>query len=90
MTALLTPTVNLNGTAKHDLVRQCMDVMHALENAEQIMARGTPHGRDYSLCPLTGERLDARARDAWHERMRAVHAMVSEFGELAIAINSQG
>jgi len=90
MTALVTPTVNLNGSSKSDLVRQLMDVLSALHKAEQAICHAMPHGRDYSLSPIDGERLDSRAREAFRERARALHVMHGEFEALALDINRQG
>ena len=86
MSHLVTPTVNLNGSSKHDLVGQMLTIMRALEDAEHAICHAMPHGRDFQTMDAESYRA---AREAFCERARAVHAMCAEFGELAIAINAQ-
>lgn len=90
MLPLIVPTVNLNGSSEHDLIDQLTEIMTALSVAERAMAKATPHGRDYACSALTGERLDARARDAFNERRRALLSMHSDFLALALDIQKQG
>lgn len=86
---LVTPCVNLNGTDKAELVRQQMDVVKALDAAIQAMVEATPYGRDYAFSHITGERLDARARSAVHDRLETLSSMREEFKRLALAIQRQ-
>lgn len=86
MTALVTPTINLNGSSKPDLVGQLMNVLHALYEAEHAICQAMPHGRDYQTMDPG---LCTTAREAFAERARALHVMHGEFEALAIAINAQ-
>jgi hypothetical protein len=88
MKPLIMPTVNLNGTAKDDLIRQQLHVMLALDKALEVMGQAMPHGRDYLPSPLDGERKDADARDAWRERMKLVKDLKDEIGRHAFSIDN--
>lgn len=85
MKPLVIPTVNLNGTARADLVQQQVDVLDALTALDKAMAEAMPHGRDYQLAPHTY----ADARYAWLERRARVEAMRAEITIHAFAINGQ-
>jgi len=43
----IVPIVNLNGTSKEELIKQCSDAYEALENAKRYLNHMAPHGRDY-------------------------------------------
>jgi len=87
MSHLVTPTVNLNGSSKSDLVGQVLNIMRTLEDAQQAICHAMPHGRDFQTMDVETCRA---AREAFCERAKALQAMWAEFGELAIAINAQG
>lgn len=85
---LIAPRVNLNGTSKEALIRQYMDVYHALGVVLTHMHDATPHGRDYQTFSDAAQRTYA-ARDAWGERQLIIEAMRREIEELAINISEQ-
>lgn len=47
------PTVNLNGTARSDLIQQIGDVVEALDEAIKTLQDAAPHGRDYQIGPVS-------------------------------------
>ena len=83
MKPLVRPQVNLNGTSREALVDQQRDVLDALRKLYEAMAEASPHGRDYQFRP---EEYLA-AREAWDERMLAVHLMMKDIEVHAMAIH---
>jgi hypothetical protein len=85
MKPLIQPQINLNGTAREQLVDQQLDVTHALDAALKAMSDAAPHPRDYQF------RLDeySAARNAWGERMQLIHNMRSEIEAHALSIHDQ-
>ena len=81
-TPLTLPQVNLNGTSREALVEQQCDVMRALDKLYEAMQEAAPNGRDYQLRPAEFN----PAQDAWHERMKVIHAMHKEIEAHAMAI----
>ena len=71
MTPLLTPTVNLNGTSRRDLVHQRLVASSALDGVIDVMRSMAPHGRDYPAGP---DALNAD-RDIHWTRMAALAAL---------------
>lgn len=45
----ISPVPNINGSPADVLAEQMMDVVHALHEAADIMAKWQPHGRDYQV-----------------------------------------
>jgi hypothetical protein len=41
------PTINMNGTARQDLIDQQLDVVNALSQVLDALAKARPNGRDY-------------------------------------------
>jgi len=87
MTALVIPTVNINGTPAADLIEQLSAVCHALDHAREAIGLATPHGRDFQM---NGQGLAEQAREAFRERQRVLARMSADFMDLALAIQSQG
>lgn len=86
---LIQPTINLNGTSGEHLLEQYQAVNDAFSQLLTALGSGVPHGRDYQLSADNGERLDARARDAWNDRRLVVHELYQEFRDLAEAVATQ-
>lgn len=82
MKPLALPQVNLNGTAREQLVEQQCDVVVILRALLKAMAEAYPNGRDYQLRPAEY----APAREAWEERMQTIENMREEIEAHAIAI----
>jgi len=82
MKPLVLPQINLNGSPKERLVEQQCDVMAALRKAYEAMAEASPNGRDYQFRPAEY----AGAREAWDERMLAIHLMLKDIEVHALAI----
>lgn len=83
MTALISPTINLNGNDKEDLFEKARDISRALQGVLDAMQRGTDlvHGRNH---------LGPAAREAYGERAAAIHTMLHEFNGMALDIMRQG
>lgn len=45
--SIMKPVVNLNGTSAEELIRQNVEFLDALAEAEQAAQRTAPHARDY-------------------------------------------
>lgn len=45
--AVIVPTVHLNGTAAEDLHDQLQNALKALREAQRMLERASPNGRDY-------------------------------------------
>ena len=89
MKPLLYPTVNLNGSDGHELLKQHYDIQLAFEALNDALNRAMPHGRDYPPSPVDGERKDQLAREAFYERGMALHAIRQEFERVAHNIHEQ-
>jgi len=47
--ALVTPTINLNGSDASDLMDALNDAMRSLHDASRALSKCSPHGRDYHM-----------------------------------------
>jgi hypothetical protein len=84
-TTLISPTINLNGSSREYLVEQRRAAMDILEDAIVVLARVSPHGRDY---PSDYERcLDDR--QTHFARIQALRALQEAICAEAIAIQQQ-
>ena len=83
LTALISPTINLNGNSRDDLFEKARGISRALQGVLDAMQRGTDlvHGRNHQ---------DMDAREAYGERAAAIHAMLKEFNRMAIDIMGEG
>lgn len=86
-TIIVVPTVNLNGTSRQELVKQQLDAWHALEAAMTAMKAAAPHGRDYQTDDAVTFRV---ARFEHGRRLQAIVTLMSEYQQMAEAINAQG
>lgn len=84
MATLFTPTVNLNGTDKAELLKQYMEIDDKLADAIEALAVAMPHGRDYPDGGLVG------ARFAWRERLTILRDLRAELMDNAVKISEQG
>jgi len=84
-TALINPTINLNGSDRAYLVEQRRAAMDHLQDAIEALARVTPHGRDY---PADYDRcLDDR--EAHFTRIQAIKSLREAIYAEAVAIQQQ-
>jgi hypothetical protein len=88
MKPLVTPIVNLNGTCAADLIAHRTKACKAISEAIEAMREAFPHGRDYQT-HRTAFASEA-ARDAWMERIHALHVMRDELMTDAVSIQRQG
>jgi hypothetical protein len=49
---LVKPTVNLNGTVRKELLEQYMVTLTAVYQAQLVLSRMAPHGRDYPVTTI--------------------------------------
>ena len=84
MMSLPTPIVHLNGTGAKDLIGQATDVHCALKQAQDLMRKARPHGRDYYTSPDP----DAfnTAREAHDKLYSAIDKISMDYLALALAI----
>jgi hypothetical protein len=84
-TALISPTINLNGSDRDYLVAERRAAMDILEDAIGVLARINPHGRDY---PADYDRcLDDR--QTHFARIQALRALQEALYTEAVAIQQQ-
>jgi hypothetical protein len=84
-TALISPTINLNGSDRAYLVEQRCAAMDHLQDAIEALARVTPHGRDY---PTDYDRcLDDR--ETHFARIQAIKSLREAICAEAVAIQQQ-
>ena len=84
-TALISPTINLNGSDRDYLVAERRAAMDHLQDAIEALARVTPHGRDY---PTDYDRcLDDR--QTHFARIQAIKSLREAIYSEAIAIQQQ-
>jgi|SRR6185295_15689211 len=86
MTALIPPTVNLNGTSGLDLFKQADDVCAALHDLRLAMGRAMPHGRDYQTSDM---HACYKAREAHIERAVILDQIEKDYLGLREAIFKQ-
>lgn len=83
------PVVNMNGNSKESLVKHAMDIHHALEAAQKLIAESDlAHGRNFQT--LADPKFQFRAREEKTRDFRVLEAMSREYLDLAIAIHEQG
>jgi hypothetical protein len=83
MTDLMIPRVHLNGTSEAELLQQIHEARHALRNALTVMARGTPHDRDYYVI---GDDAGPQAREQHYARVAKVESVLEELEQIAQGI----
>jgi hypothetical protein len=82
MTTPTTPIVNLNGTARSDLIGQYIEAMRGLQVALDAMSNAYPHGRDY---PGSVDRWRAAVRE--HDaRRETIVKLIAEYEAMGVAI----
>jgi hypothetical protein len=86
-TIIVIPAVNINGTSRAELVEQQLTARHALDAAMLAMKAAAPHGRDYQTVDQSVFRI---ARAEHGRRLQAIVALMSEYQQMAEAINAQG
>jgi len=77
------PTIHLNGSSGESLVKQRLDIVEALVEAEKAICQAWPHGRDYY--PQGPDALSA-AQQVWKERVKVVADLRDEINEEALRI----
>jgi hypothetical protein len=84
-TALINPTINLNGSDREYLVEQRCAAMDHLQDAIEVLARVTPHGRDY---PSDFDRC-MQDRETHFARIQAIKSLREAIYSEAVAIQQQ-
>jgi hypothetical protein len=83
MTALTTPTIHINGTSRDELLECLIDARQAVRTAIDAVCTTAPHGRDYYP---QGDAAFIKARDEHLARLKRLHDVVAELGEIAESI----
>lgn len=81
------PQINLNGTAKQDLMEEYMAARAAVAKAREAVQNITVHGRDYHMQP---EGTWAKAREEHYSRIERLLNIENELTEIALKIQEQG
>ena len=73
------PIINLNGTARHDLLRDHIEALQALQEAIGKLSAVSPHGRDYQTTPGAYE----IARSEHADRITKLRQVAAEIETIA-------
>lgn len=85
MKELSFPIVNLNGTSREELQKQCRQAWEALQNACEMVQEMSPHGRDYQTVDFHRYAL---ARQQHLDRLRSLEQVKSEIYEIWESLQS--
>ena len=85
---LSVPTVHLNGTSKQELLDQLKNAFRAVREAEAIVRKAYPHGRDYYVQTDTGGIEEAMRQHG--RRLVSLNNIANELEAIAIAVQEQG
>lgn len=83
---MITPIIHLNGTDGKVLLEQVCSICDAIRATLTVMSDGWPNGRDYY--PL-GSGAMSQADAEWTAHTNYLHKMLSEFEQLAVAIDAR-
>jgi hypothetical protein len=83
---MITPTININGSSKSDLLQPRLWAMRHLDDAIEALQRATPNGRDYP-----GNNTACIAdREEHYDRLAKLRALREELMAEAVYIKEQG
>lgn len=85
MSALLRPTVHMNGTSRAELTEQLCDAMSAIRDAIKAVQNAAPNGRDYYP---QGPQAIGIATGQHTERLDKLRAVYRELNELCEGVQS--
>jgi hypothetical protein len=85
MSALIRPTININGTHPEELIRARLDASRSINIVIDWLTQATPNGRDY---PGDNERCVAD-RETHYARIAALRDLQGELLEEALSIRDQ-
>lgn len=78
------PVINLNGTARSDLLEQHMTIMRHLRHALEALQEACPHGRDYQTLGDGGGALALhQAMDEHSNRVLRLRQVMAEIETIA-------
>ena len=91
---LAVPTVHLNGTSKQELLDQLQNAFRAVREAQNVLAKAAPHGRDYYVQDADHPAMKGgaifTAQAQHHARMAKLAGVCEELEQIAIAVQDQG
>lgn len=79
-TAIIKPTIHMNGTSKDALLKDLLEVLEALRKAQDALQKAGPNGRDYYP---QGDHALRQAQAEHRERMVKLNQIYSEIEQLA-------
>jgi len=82
----ISPTININGSSKDDLIDPRRKAMDHLMDAIEALKQATPNGRDY---PGNLDRLDQDRKEHF-DRLSALRALHTALMVEAVNIQEQG
>ncbi len=86
---ITTPVVNMNGNTKADLVKQAMEIHHALEAACRALAESDlAHGRNFQSVGAGASYVAARNQRS--SDYAALKLMATHYLDMACEIDQQG
>ncbi|MFO0190301.1 MAG: hypothetical protein ACK54F_03525 [Planctomycetia bacterium] len=84
--ALVTPTINMNGTDARDLMDALDNAMLSLHDASKALSKCSPHGRDYHM---QGPDAIAIAIRQHISRMQRLADISTELMTISLAVADQ-
>lgn len=77
------PQININGTARSDLLELYLDAKRALDHAVTALHAAEPHGRDYQTYPGGGAQILYAAQREHADRILKVRKVLAEIETIA-------
>jgi hypothetical protein len=84
--AIKFPTVHLNGTAAEELMRQNLEALKFLQEADSYLANASPHGRDYYVQEEGSFQQAVKEHEA---RRAAIAKIIEEITEIYLRVSDQ-
>lgn len=83
---IIAPTVNLNGTAKEELLSQVFLASEGLDLARKALMQMAPNGRDYQTAPRGSLQAAQLQHSNW---VVALDVLLNDLQALALKIDEQ-
>jgi len=80
MTEIIAPAVNINGTSRKELLRQCIEARAAVIAAFKALQGFSPHGRDYQTLSPDVYRAARHQHNTWLGQLDDMANALEEIG----------
>lgn len=83
--AIVLPSITMNGTGRDTLMAQCLAAVVALQAAHKAIDEACPHGRDY---PNDTDRFEAAVQQHL-ARLTTVNRLIEEYTHIGVCCRRQ-